>query len=177
MTAEGERPRAAGGSHAGDTLLAGLVAGMVGALTAALWFLVLDLAAGRPLFTPAILGTALIHRTAPVPGVAPAAPVEVLAYTGFHLLLFVSIGLAFAWLLARFGRFPLFGLVLLVLFLGLALGFIALDGALGARLLGHVSPWSVLVATALAATAMSAYLWKRHPRILEGVREIWEDEP
>ena len=45
----------------------GFIAGIVGALTVALWFLVVDMMHGRPFYTPTILGTALFGR-----GVWPA---------------------------------------------------------------------------------------------------------
>ncbi|PYN49534.1 MAG: hypothetical protein DMD95_00925 [Candidatus Rokuibacteriota bacterium] len=51
----------------------GLIAGLVGAATVALWFLVIDSIQGRPLYTPTVLGTALFGRGAglPWPDVGP----------------------------------------------------------------------------------------------------------
>ncbi len=37
----------------------GLVAGLIGAGSVASWFLVVDIIAGRPFFTPAVLGSAV----------------------------------------------------------------------------------------------------------------------
>ena len=176
MTVDPVPSRTSGGANAGDVLLDGLVAGALGALTAALWFLVLDLGAGRPLRTPALLGTALLHLGAAAPQ-AVVAPLEVAAYTAFHVLVFFAIGIGFSWLMTRFERFPILGFVLLVVFVCLQLGFFFLNIALGARLLGQLRPWSVIVANLLAAGSMSLYLWKRHPRIAEGLRQIWDDEP
>ena len=42
----------------------GLIAGLVGAATVAIWFLIIDTIQGRPLYTPAVLGAALFHRGA-----------------------------------------------------------------------------------------------------------------
>src|SRR5438067_2400125 len=39
----------------------GIRAGLVGAATIAVWFLLLDTIAGRPLYTPNVLGTALLR--------------------------------------------------------------------------------------------------------------------
>ena len=37
----------------------GIVAGLIGAATVAVWFFILDAIQGRPLYTPTVLGTAL----------------------------------------------------------------------------------------------------------------------
>src|SRR2546428_12726625 len=42
----------------------GLIAGLIGAATVALWFLIIDSIQGRPLYTPTVLGAALFHRGA-----------------------------------------------------------------------------------------------------------------
>jgi hypothetical protein len=47
-----------------DILLDGLFTGMIGAIAVAVWFLVLDVAAGRPLFTPNLLGNVLLRGSA-----------------------------------------------------------------------------------------------------------------
>ena len=163
-------------TNTGDILLDGLFAGAIGALTVALWFLLLDLAGGRPLFTPALLGTVLLHGgNAAAQGVV-VAPLEVAAYTAFHFLVFLAVGVGFSWLMTMFERFPIVGFVLLVVFVCLQVGFFVLDVALGAQLMGQLRPWSVIAANVLAAASMSLYLWKRHPRIAEGLRHIWDDE-
>src|SRR5260370_34011477 len=45
--------------HLRQVLREGFIAGLIGAAAGALWFLVVDLIAGRPLFTPAMLGSAV----------------------------------------------------------------------------------------------------------------------
>ena len=52
----------------------GIIAGTLGAATIALWFLVLDILAGRPLYTPNVLGTALFTGRG---GLVPLAHVEI----------------------------------------------------------------------------------------------------
>ena len=42
----------------------GFVAGLIGAATIAVWFLILDMIQGRPLYTPTVLGTALFRGSA-----------------------------------------------------------------------------------------------------------------
>ena len=167
--------RTAGRTNTGDILLDGVFAGAIGALTVALWFLIVDSLAGRPLFTPALLGTVLLHGGATAAQGVIVSPLEVAAYTAFHILVFLAVGVGFSWLMTMFERFPIVGFVLLVLFLCLQVGFFVLDVALGAELLGQLRPWSVISANLLAAGSMSLYLWKRHPRIAEGLSHIWDD--
>src|SRR5262249_56241902 len=45
----------------------GLIAGLVGAATVALWFLIIDAIQGRPPYTPTVLGAALFGRAAALP--------------------------------------------------------------------------------------------------------------
>src|SRR4029077_4037162 len=80
-------------------VLDGLFTGMIGALIVALWFLVLDLAGGHPFYTPALLGTMLLHGGAAAANGPVIAPLEVAAYTAFHFLSFLIIGYLLAWLM------------------------------------------------------------------------------
>ena len=177
MTVEQISTSSPGRVKAGDILLDGLFTGAIGALSVALWFLIVDLFSGRPLFTPALLGTVLLHGGAAAAQGVIVAPLEVAAYTAFHFLVFLVVGTAFSWMMTLFERFPIVGFVLLVLFLSLQLGFFVMDVALGAQLLGQLHAWSVITANVLAAGTMSLYLWKRHPRIAEGLRHVWDAEP
>jgi len=157
-----------------DIVLDGLFTGMIGALTVALWFLVLDVIAGRPLYTPALLGTFLMHggEAARQPIVAP---VEIAAYTAFHFVAFILVGLALSWMMTLFERFPIMFFVILVLFVCLQLAFFGLNVALGAQLMGQLRPWTVVVANVLAAAGMAFYQWKRHPSVLKSVEKLWQD--
>src|SRR5262249_56862332 len=40
----------------------GIVAGILGAATIALWFFIIDIFSGRPFYTPSLLGSALFGR-------------------------------------------------------------------------------------------------------------------
>jgi hypothetical protein len=176
MTVDQISTRTPGRTTTNDILLDGVFAGAIGALSVALWFLIVDSLAGRPLYTPALLGTVLLHGGAAAAQGVTVAPLEVAAYTAFHFIAFLAVGTGFSWLMTLFERFPIVGFVLLVLFLSLQLGFFVLDVALGAQLMGQLHPWSVITANVLAAATMSLFLWKRHPRIAEGLRHIWDHE-
>ena len=74
----------------------GITAGLVGASIIALWFLLIDTIAGRPFYTPAVLGAALFRDGATLTGEGTVTPsLElVLGFTWVHYLIFVLIGVA-----------------------------------------------------------------------------------
>src|SRR5438034_297894 len=96
----------------------GIVAGVLGALTVALWFLVVDMMHGRPFYTPTVLGQALFGR-----GVWPATletmPPSldmVLMFSWVHGLAFVVIGVVAAYLIAVAERNPSLGFGIVLMF-------------------------------------------------------------
>lgn len=158
-------------SHAtsGDTprtYQEGLIAGLVGAVTVALWFLIVDSLSGRPLYTPTVLGTALFRRGAwPIsPGALPDLEM-VLMFTWVHGLAFVAIGGVAAQLLALAERRPSVGFGILMLFVFFEFGFIAAAMFLTAPVLQALAWPAILVANILAAATMGAYFWLRHPNV------------
>ncbi|HLA80228.1 MAG TPA: hypothetical protein VJP78_01175, partial [Thermoleophilia bacterium] len=74
--------------------LEGIVAGVIGAATIAIWFLILDTINGRPLYTPAVLGTALFRRGEGLasPEILSISFEMVLMYTWVHVLVFAFLG-------------------------------------------------------------------------------------
>ena len=167
-------PAAARAATTSDMLLDGLFTGMIGALAVAVWFLALDLAAGRPLYTPALLGTVLLRGGQAAQHVT-IAPLEIAAYTAFHFVVFILVGVLLSWLMTLFERFPIMFFVILVVFVCLQLSFFALNLALGAELMGQLRPWTVVIANLLSAAGMAWYQWKRHPSVLQGIEKLWQD--
>jgi len=144
----------------------GLVAGLVGAATIALWFLILDSLSGRPLYTPTVLGTALFRRggTTPLSEILPNLEM-VLMFTWVHGLVFVAIGGIVARLLALAERQPSVGFGILMLFVFFEFGFIVAAMFFAEPIL-HALAWpAVLVANILSAAAMGGYFWLRHPNL------------
>lgn len=175
MTAEqAANANAAPAARASEVLLDGLFTGMIGAIAVALWFLVLDLIAGRPFFTPALLGSVLLHGGEAARQVT-IAPLEIAAYTAFHFVVFILGGILFSWLMTLFERFPIMFFVILVVFVGLQFAFFGLNVFLGAQLLGELKAWTVVVANVLAAAGMAFYQWKRHPSVLGKIERLWMD--
>lgn len=146
----------------------GLVAGVVGAIAVAAWFLVVDIAQGRPLFTPAALGSALFV------GATEIAMVEVnlwtvLGYSLFHFGAFAAVGLVASVIASEAENAPpmILGAVLLfVVFEALFLGLLAVVAEF---LLGPLAWWSIALGNLLAVCTMGFYLWKKHPGLKEAL--------
>lgn len=170
MTARTDAPTAApAGSPSASVsrvYTEGMVAGLLGAATIALFYLVLDALNGRPLYTPTVLGTALFRRGAgpPLPEVLPDTGM-VLMFTWVHALAFVVVGGLIAHLLMVIERHPGAGFGILLLFVILEFGFVV--GALVfARPVLQALAWpTVLVANLLAAAVMVVYFRFRHPTL------------
>ena len=142
----------------------GLVAGLVGAATVALWFLVVDTIQGRPFYTPTVLGAALFGRGAPWPDGLPDLGM-VLMFTWVHGLAFVVIGGVVSRLLTLAEQQPSLGFGVLMLFVFFEFGFIAAAMLFAAPVLRALAWPLILVANLLAAATMGGYFWLRHPNL------------
>ena len=145
----------------------GIEAGLLGASLVALFFLAIDVLAGRPVWTPHALGAALFRGELPAPG-SPLEPVLVLAYTVLHGTVFIGFGVPAAfWMLTRAGsaRGPLrAGLLAVLLFAGFEAVFLSLGELFVPGLTGMLGAGRVALANALAAAAMAAFLASRAAR-------------
>jgi hypothetical protein len=145
----------------------GLLAGVVGAVTVAAWFLLLDSIAGRPFYTPSLLGTALVQRgEVAAPETLPVNMEMVVNFTWMHVLAFMVIGLAASKLLEQAERDPNVGFGILLLFVVFEFGFIAVFSNVASEVLEAISWPSILVGNLLAAAAMGFVFWRRHPRLV-----------
>jgi len=146
----------------------GIVAGLIGAATVAIWFLILDTIKGRPLYTPTVLGTALFRARAGLssPESLPVSFEIVLWFTWVHVLVFVVIGGAAAWLVRLAGRDPNFGFGILLLLVVFEFGFIGVSLVFAEEVLRALAWPTILVGNLLAAAAMAWYFWRRHPDLM-----------
>ena len=153
----------------GQIIRDGAVAGVLGAATVAVWFLLFDFSRGSLFETPAVLAAVLFHG-----GIARAHILPLAAeYTVVHFTAFIVFGLGSAILLeaAERNRSLLASLlILLAVFEGL---FVALVMLLGPQLQGAVSWWSVLVGNLLATAVMVGYFFARHPRLGDHLFGPW----
>lgn len=155
----------------GHPLLAqGLITGLIGAGVVAVWFLMLDIAAGHPLQTPAALGAALLLGASNA-GAGEVNLGLVAAYTVVHVGAFFVAGILFVAIAEQIERTP--ALILLATMAMIVLDAVVVTAlALGAQwVLGTLGVWSVLGANVLAVCAMGWFVWATHPLLRRKLRE------
>ena len=143
----------------------GIAAGLIGAATTAIWFLLLDALNGQPLHTPTVLGTALFRQSAGLdaPGNLDVSLEMVLMYTWVHALVFCMIGGVASKLIALAERNSDLGFGILLFFIFFEFGFLFV-ALLFAEPVLHALTWqAILVGNLSAAGAMALYFWRHHP--------------
>jgi hypothetical protein len=145
----------------------GLLAGVIGAGTIAVWFLILDLAQGRPFYTPNVIGTALLRGGEGLasPEMLPIDLEVVLPFTWIHVLVFLLIGVAASRLIALAERNASFGFGVLLLFVVFEFGFLLASMVVAQPVLQALAWPAVLIGNLMAAAAMAALFWRRHPHL------------
>lgn len=154
------------GEGAGETgldasrwVVHGAVAGVLGAAVVAVFFLMIDIAAGRPFWTPTALGAAVFRGESLAPGSSPDA-LLIVAYTMLHGVFFLVVSWIAAQLLADRAR-PLApaGLTLAALFFAiLEFVFLVFSAVFELRLMSEYGFGTPAAANLLAAGSMAAYL-------------------
>ena len=143
----------------------GIAAGLLGAATIAVWFVIVDTINGRPLFTPTVLGTALFRGGAGLdhPATLPISYEMVLLFTWVHCMVFAAIGGVAARLLAFAEQTANVAFGIVLLFVVFEFGFVAVTTILAEDVLSSLAWPAVLVGNLLAAATMAIYFWRRHP--------------
>src|SRR5881296_2337041 len=147
----------------------GFIAGLIGAGAVALWFLVIDIIACRPFFTPAMLGSAVFW------GVRDPAQVvieysRIIGYTMIHVSAFILVGTVAAVLAAEVEVAPATFYLVVVFFAIFEFGFYVTVAVLAQPLLGALAWWNVAIGNAIAAYGMGYYLWREHPKIAASLK-------
>lgn len=140
----------------------GVVAGAIGALAVAIWFLIVDVIAGRPFFTPSMLGAALASVLG---GPSMTAFANVVVYTVFHFAVFFAVGILLAWVVHRAESEPSVLVIFLLLFIICELGFYGITAILAETRMRSLAWYQIAAGNVLAAVSMGWYLWKAHPAL------------
>ena len=140
-----------------------IVAGLLGAATIMVWFLVLDTIDGRPLYTHTVLGTVLVGPETTTLDDLPVSVPMVLFYTVIHGLAFLLVGCVAAWLFVVAERNPAFIFGLLLFFIFFFCGYLTVTMLTEPAVLKVVTIPAILAGNVLAAYVMGRYLWRRHP--------------
>jgi hypothetical protein len=144
----------------------GVIAGFLGATAVAVWFFIVDLIGGRPLFTPNTLGVGLLS----VFGRSPEPEfVNIIGYTIFHYAAFTLVGILAVILIHAGERMPSVLAGSMILFVAIELGFYGLVAMLQETILGNFAWYQILAGNLLAALLMGTYLWRAHPALRSGL--------
>jgi hypothetical protein len=143
----------------------GLVAGLVGYATVAVFFAIVNVIAGRsPFHTAALLGSALFYGLRD-PAQLVIGPGQVLSYNGLHLMIFLFLGTIAAWLAYLAERGPELWYVGAVTFIFMAFHTYGFFLMLTEPVRAVLAPWTMLAAGLIGCAAMAVYLMWIHPRI------------
>jgi hypothetical protein len=151
-----------------SVLREGAIAGLLGAATVAVWFLIFDALRGKPFLTPTLLGAAVFYGVKDPTGLDPAFG-PILGYTILHGLAFIAFGVVAAAFIAVSEREPALFIAVIILFACFETFFLGVLGAVGASMIGALVWWSILIGNMLAAIAMLWYFFVGHralPRVL-----------
>jgi hypothetical protein len=150
----------------------GVLTGLVGAGTVALWFLLFDLLSGTPFFTPAALGSFLFLGVTS-PAEIQVSVVMVAAYTLLHVAAFALVGVGFVWVANQLVLLPGLWLVTFMAFVIVELVFLLGVGGVVDWVLGPAGWLAVAMGNLLAVTAMGTWLWSTH----SGLRRRFVETP
>lgn len=146
----------------------GIDVGLIGGVAVAVFFLVLDLIDGIPFRTPSVLGQAILFGNSE-PDLQRAVPEAVAAYTVFHFVLFILLGMLLVRLIHLGTGNPVVRFALLPVFLAFEVFFLGVVNMFSERTAELFPSWTVLTANSLAALAMGFYLWVTHPAFRHSV--------
>lgn len=142
----------------------GIRAGLIGALTIALWFAILDGLGGRWFFTPTLLGTAIFRGGSGLddPSTLKPSLEMVLSFTWIHVLVFLLVGMTAGRLMLLAEDDSHMGFGILLLFFVFEFGFLAACMVFAEPVLQALAWPTIAIGNLLAALAMAAIFWRGH---------------
>ena len=151
----------------------GVIAGLLGAAGVAIWFLIVDTLGGRPFYTPAMLGSALLSVFGK-PG-TEGMMTYVIVYTLFHGAAFIAVGMVLAFFVHEAEREPEVLAALIILFILFELGFYIATALLAeSTQFGRLAWYQVAIGNTIATLAMGIYMWRRHPKLRTELAHAYE---
>lgn len=151
----------------------GVIAGLLGATGVAVWFLIVDTMSGRPFYTPAMLGTAMLSLFGKAGGEGMLT--HVLVYTVIHGAAFIAVGLVLAFFVHQAEREPEVLTALIILFILFELGFYIGTALLAeSPIFGRLAWYQVAIGNTIATLAMGVYMWRAHPKLRSELAHAYE---
>jgi hypothetical protein len=156
--------------HHHSLLGEGTDVGLLGAVTIAVFFLLLDTLQGRPFYTPNVLGQIMIlGQVRPDPTQLDFG--SILIYTVVHFSVFALFGIFVTELVHLAMRESIFLFALMMLFVVFELAFYAFTYVFFAATRELFPWWQILLANLLASAVMGGYLWWKHPALRRELRQ------
>jgi hypothetical protein len=148
----------------------GVVAGLVGALLVAAWYLAVDLGRGEMFYTANVLGQVFAQADT-VPSTRTITGAAVAQYSLLHFAWFILFGIALAALTHLATRNPAFRMgVWLFLVIGFAF-WLGTSYTLY-RLTDQRLPWwTLLIGSILGIGSVGLLLWRAHPALRRSMQE------
>ena len=157
-----------------STVREGLVTGLLGASVVAVWYFLVDSAAGQPFHTPNVLGK-ILFRGDLTPGVRHVVPGVVAGFTVVHLAFWALVGSVLTLVTHSAVR----NLALRMgVWIGLVIVFCFTAGItymLAVATVERLPLWSVLGGSFLGVAVMGWYLLRRHPGIRDTDRPLGDE--
>jgi hypothetical protein len=150
----------------------GAVAGIIGAVVVALWFLIFDTIRGHPFETPALLAATILHGTHTAQ-VHRAIGLLTLEYSLIHFAAFIAFGIAGGLLLETCETESSLLFSLAIFFAAFEVFFIAVVLFLGPNVMAELTWWGIIVGNLLATAAMLLYFFWRHPALAWNLLGAW----
>jgi len=150
----------------------GAIAGVIGALVVALWFVICDAIAGQLFRTPGLMGAAIFQGVFN-PAHVVITPPLVLGYTALHFFAFVMFGIATAILLKAADVEPVFALAAIVLLACFEVFFVGALAIFDGAALQALGFWKILAGNIMAILAMIFYFARQHRGWMPRLRERW----
>ncbi len=142
----------------------GITAGLLGAGGVALWFFAVDSMAGRPLYTPGLLGGALLNVLGR--GVEHSTIYNASVYSVLHVAAFLVIGILASRIVEISTRVPQVLAGLLLFFVVFEVGFYGVAALMSQyEVVGGLAWYQIGAANLFSAVLMGGYLWRRHPEL------------
>lgn len=140
----------------------GISAGLIGAVSIAAWFGIIDAIQGHMFATPIMLGTSLGSLL--MPGSQLSSAGAFLGYTVFHFAIFTLVGVAFSMVVNGAERVPSAMIGFLMLFVAFEVGWVGWTMVL-AEGFGNLTWLQVFIANLIASAFMGLYMWRQHPTL------------
>lgn len=148
-----------------NSIREGILAGALGATAIAVWFLIVDVVSGHPLYTPDLLGRGLISILGKPPAMPDTMATHVIGYTLFHYVAFALVGVVVAWIVHKSADTPAILAGFLVVFVMVEVGAYMLAGLFTESAFGGLAWYQIFIANLLAVGLMGWFIWTRHPNL------------